>query len=47
MKDFNINLNPIKTMAVAKQYINMLSSNEMVQCVTKPTKVTDQSKYNF
>ena len=44
MRDVNINLNPIKGIPMAKQYINMLSSNGMVPCITKLTRVTDQPK---
>ena len=41
MGDFNINLDPIKSMLMAKQYINMQLSNGMVPCITKQTIASD------
>ena len=44
MGDFNVILDPKKSMPMVKQYVNILFSNEMVSCITKPTSVTDHPK---
>ena len=46
MKVFNTNLDPIKSMSMAKQYIIMILRNGMVPSITNLTRMTDRSLKN-